>query len=288
MISPKSKIHLVECPRDAMQGWKNFIPTEKKVSYINKLLQVGFDTIDFGSFVSPKAIPQMADTKEVLSKLTMVDNKTKLLAIVANLRGAQEAAEFEKISYLGFPFSISPTFQLRNTNSSIEKSIHTVKEIIAICDKNKKELVVYISMAFGNPYGDDYSEEIVLQWIDKLVGEGIKIISLADTVGMATPSQVASIVKKVIVAFPNIETGVHLHSTHAFWQQKLDAALKNGCKRFDGALKGIGGCPMASDKLVGNMDSELMIEYFRNLGYLKDLNMESLAASGNIASEIFI
>ncbi len=283
-----SKIHLIECPRDAMQGWKNFIPTEKKISYINKLLEVGFDTIDFGSFVSPKAIPQMADTKEVISQLSTVNNKTKLLAIVANVRGAIEAAEFEKISYMGFPFSISPTFQLRNTNSSIQQSMETVKEIKSICDKNKKEPVVYISMAFGNPYGDVYDEEIVLQWIDKLVGEGIKIISLADTVGMATPLQIASVVKKVIATFPNIETGVHLHSTTLLWQQKLDAALENGCTRFDGTLKGIGGCPMADDKLVGNMDSELMIEYFRNLGYLEDLNMDALTECSNLASEIFV
>ncbi len=283
-----SKIHLIECPRDAMQGWKNFIPTEKKISYINKLQEVGFDTIDFGSFVSPKAIPQMADTKKVISQLSTVNNKTKLLAIVANVRGAMEASKFEKISYLGFPFSISPTFQLRNTNSSIEQSMGTVKEIKAICNKNKKEPVVYISMAFGNPYRDMYNEEIVLQWVDKLVGEGVKIISLADTVGMATPLQIASVVKKVIATFPNVETGVHLHSTNNYWQQKLDAALENGCTRFDGALKGIGGCPMANDELVGNMDSELMIEYFRNLGYLEDLNMDALAECSNLASEIFI
>lgn len=283
-----NQIKIIECPRDAMQGWKNFIPTEKKVSYINKLLEVGFDTIDFGSFVSPKAIPQMADTKQVISQLAMANNKTKLLAIVANVRGAMEAAEFQMISYLGFPFSISPTFQLRNTNSGIEHSMDTVKEIKVICNKSKKEPVVYISMAFGNPYGDNYNEEIVLQWIDKLVGEGIKIISLADTVGVATPKQISSVVKKVIAGFPNIETGVHLHSTNALWQQKLDAALENGCTRFDGALKGIGGCPMADDELVGNMDSELMIAYFRSLGYLKNFNMKALAECSNLASEIFL
>ncbi|MEP6583477.1 MAG: hydroxymethylglutaryl-CoA lyase [Ginsengibacter sp.] len=284
----KSKIHLIECPRDAMQGWKHFISTEKKITYINKLLKVGFDTLDFGSFVSAKAIPQMADTKEVITQLSIENSKTKLLAIVANVRGATEAAEFETISYLGFPFSISPTFQLRNTNSSIEQSLGIVKEIKTICDKNKKKAIVYISMAFGNPYGDDYKEEIVLQLIDKLVGEGIEIISLADTVGVASPAQVSSLVKKVIEAFPGIETGVHLHSTSSLWQQKLDAALEQGCTRFDGALKGIGGCPMANDELVGNMDSELMIPYFRSLGYLQNLDMNALAECSRFASEIFI
>ena len=288
MINSNSKIHLVECPRDAMQGWKNFIATEKKIGYINQLLKVGFDTIDFGSFVSPKAIPQMADTKQVISNLELTNSKTKLLAIIANVRGAKDAARFEKISYLGFPFSVSPTFQLRNTNSTIEQSLDTVKEIKEICDKNTKESVVYISMAFGNPYGDDYDEDIVLQWIDKLAGEGIKIISLADTVGLATPKQIASVVSKVISAFPGIETGVHLHSTNINWQQKIDAALEQGCMRFDGALKGIGGCPMADDELVGNMDSELMIPYFKELGYSNEIDANALAESIRLASEIFI
>ncbi|MEP6927734.1 MAG: hydroxymethylglutaryl-CoA lyase [Ginsengibacter sp.] len=281
-------IQLVECPRDAMQGWKNFITTEKKIAYINQLLQVGFNTIDFGSFVSPKAIPQMADTKEVISQLSIDNTRTKLLAIIANVRGAREASVYDTISYLGFPFSISPTFQMRNTNSTIEASLETVKEIKNICDKNKKELVVYISMAFGNPYGDDYDEDIVLQWIDKLVGEGIKIISLADTVGIAKPSQISSVTAKVISAFSEIETGVHLHSTNINWQQKIDAALEQGCRRFDGALKGIGGCPMADDELVGNMDSELMIPYFKQLGYLKEINADALTESLRLASEIFI
>lgn len=287
MLQPVSEIHLVECPRDAMQGWKNFIPTEKKIQYINKLLEVGFHTIDFGSFVSPKAIPQMANTKQVIGQLSLVNSNTKLLAIVANTRGALEAAEFEKISYLGFPFSISSTFQMRNTNSTIEASLKTVKEIKKICDENKKRAVIYISMAFGNPYGDEYDEDIALQWINKLVREGIEIISLADTVGMSTPAQIASLVPKVINAFPSIETGVHLHSTNTIWEQKLEAALENGCKRFDGALKGIGGCPMADDELVGNMDSELMISYFKNKGFLKDLNLQALAECSILASEIF-
>ena len=282
------EIKLVECPRDAMQGWKTFIPTEKKIEYINQLLQVGFDTIDFGSFVSAKTIPQMADTKEVITQLSTKNNSTKLLSIIANVRGALDAAEFEKISYLGFPFSISATFQMRNTNSTIEQSLENVKEIKNICDKNNKELVVYISMAFGNPYGDEYNENIVLEWISKIVGEGIKIISLSDTVGLAVPAQISSVVKKVITKFPEIETGVHLHSTSTNWKQKIDAALHNGCLRFDGALKGFGGCPMAEDELVGNMNTELMIPYFKQSGLLKNINEEALAKAGEMASQIFV
>lgn len=288
MINPNTKIHLIECPRDSMQGWKNFIPTQKKIEYINQLLKVGFDTIDFGSFVSPKAIPQMADTKEVISQLSIVNNKTKLLAIIANVRGAMEASVYDAITYLGFPFSISPTFQMRNTNSTIEQSLQSVKEIKNICEKNKKEPVVYISMAFGNPYKDEYHEDIVLKWIDKLVGEGIRIISLADTVGIAEPSQVASVTHKVINAFPQIEMGVHLHSTNVNWRQKIDAALEQGCMRFDGALNGIGGCPMAGDELVGNMNSALMIQYFKELGYCKEIDADSLAQSIKLAEEIFV
>ena len=211
-----------------------------------------------------------------------------MLAIIANVRGAEEAAEFDTIHYLGFPFSISPTFQMRNTNSTIEQSFNHVKEIKSICDRSKKELVIYISMAFGNPYNDDYNEDIVLEWTNKLVGEGIGIISLADTVGIAQPSQVLSVTKKVIEAFPQTEIGVHLHSTNKNWKQKIDAALQAGCKRFDGALKGIGGCPMANDELVGNMDSELMISYFKELGYCKEIEMEALAESIKLAEEIFI
>jgi hydroxymethylglutaryl-CoA lyase len=282
------QIKLIECPRDAMQGWKRFIPAEKKIAYINQLLKVGFDTIDFGSFVSPKAIPQMADTKEVVEKLNVENTKTKLLAIIANTRGAQNAVPFGNISYLGFPFSISPTFQMRNSNSTIEESLERVKEIKGVCDKNNKELVVYISMAFGNPYGNEYNENIVLDWINKLVGEGIQIISLADTVGLAQPSQVASLVKKTISAFPEIETGVHLHSTNFNWKEKIDAALENGCNRFDGALKGIGGCPMANDELVGNMNSELMIPYFKQLGFLQNINEDELLKAEEMAAHIFI
>ena len=282
------QLKLIECPRDAMQGWKTLIPTKKKIEYINQLLKVGFDSIDFGSFVSPKAVPQMADTKEVIKELDVKNSHSKLLAIIANVRGAEEAAGFEKIHYLGFPFSVSPTFQMRNANSTIEESLERVKEIKRICDINEKELVVYISMTFGNPYGDDYSENIVLDWINKLVGEGIQIISLSDTVGMADASQVASIVNKVISRFPDLETGVHLHSTSFNWQQKIDAALQNGCLRFDGALKGFGGCPFAEDELVGNINTELMIPYFNQLGYLKNINESELLKASQMASEIFI
>lgn len=281
-------LKLIECPRDAMQGWKSFIPTEKKILYINQLLKVGFDTIDFGSFVSEKTIPQMRDTKQVVEQLDTKNSVSKLLAIIANVRGAMDAVEFEKITYLGFPFSISPTFQMRNTNSTIEESLERVKEIKNICDRNNKELVVYISMAFGNPYGDVYNENLVLNWIEKVVGEGIQIISLSDTVGLAHASQISSLVKKVISKFPEIETGVHLHSTNMNWKQKVDAALQNGCLRFDGALKGIGGCPMANDELVGNMNSEIMIPYFKELGFLKNLDEAELKKAGELASKIFI
>lgn len=284
----KKQIHLVECPRDAMQGWRSFIPTIKKIEYINALLKVGFDTIDFGSFVSAKAIPQMADTAEVVKALELHQSKSKLLAIVANLRGAQEAVNYEQINCLGFPFSISPTFQLRNTNSSIEASFKTVEAIQELCIKNKKQLVIYISMGFGNPYGDAYSEDIVMQWVDKIVNAGINIVSVADTVGLATPVQISSIVQPLIEAYPSIEIGVHLHSTAANWQQKIDAALVAGCVRFDGAIKGIGGCPMAGDELVGNMDTTLMIPYFKQLNMLDHIDEVELAHCIQLASEIFV
>lgn len=283
-----SELKLIECPRDAMQGWKNFIPTKQKIAFINQLLKVGFDTIDFGSFVSPRMIPQMADTREVIAGLEIENSVSKLLCIIANVRGAERAVAFDKISYLGFPFSVSPTFQQRNANSTVPESLERVKEIKRLCDLNGKELVVYISMAFGNPYADEYSEEIVLEWIKKLVDEGVTIISLSDTVGVANPEQIASLVQKVIADFPGIETGVHLHSTRTNWKEKIDAALKNGCLRFDGALKGIGGCPMAKDELVGNMDSELMIPYFESLGYLKRFDNEALKEASQIASRIFV
>jgi len=281
-------IKLIECPRDAMQGWAHFIPTEKKIAYINALLKVGFDTIDFGSFVSPKAIPQMADTKEVIGHLQLANSNSKLLAIIANERGALDAVVHDEITYLGFPFSVSETFQQRNTNSGIQESLGRVEEIQNLCIKNKKQLVVYISMGFGNTYGDVYNEEIVFSWVNKLVSMDIKIISLADTVGLATAAQVKSITKYLVDSLPGTEIGVHLHSTAVNWKEKVDAALAAGCKRFDGALKGIGGCPMADDELVGNMDTELMIPYFKELNLLDNLDMDALSACSKIASTIFI
>ena len=287
-MTGKETIKLIECPRDAMQGWKTFIPTEKKIEYINSLLKVGFDTIDFGSFVSPKAIPQMADTAEVLRNLELENSRSKLLAIVANLRGAEEASVYDAISYLGFPFSVSETFQQRNTNSSIQQSLERVEEMQNLCIKTGKKLVLYISMGFGNPYGDPYSEEIVFEWVNKIVALDIEIISLADTVGIATEEQVYDMTSYLVESLPGIEIGVHLHSTPDNWKEKLEAAVKAGCKRFDGALKGIGGCPMADDELVGNMNSELMIRYFKEEGMLPVLNEEALKESLRLASEIFI
>ena len=287
-INSGNMIKLIECPRDAMQGWKNFIPTEKKIHYINSLLKVGFDTIDFGSFVSAKAIPQMADTAEVVASLESGAGTTKLLAIVANLRGAEEAAVFDQITYLGFPFSVSETFQQRNTNSSIDESLKRVEEIQHLCTDRKKKLVIYISMAFGNPYDDLYDADIVFNWVEKLVELDIEIISLADTVGIATPGQVYDMTSYLVESLPTTEIGVHLHSTFENWHQKLDAAVKAGCKRFDGALKGIGGCPMANDELVGNMNTEWMIDYFENHGINAGLDKNALQESLRIAEEIFI
>lgn len=282
------KVKIIECPRDAMQGWPHFIPTDKKIAYLQFLLKVGFDTIDFGSFVSPKAIPQMADTKEVLNNIDKTVSSSKLLAIIANTRGAEEAVQYEAIDYLGFPFSVSETFQQRNANSSIADAFIKVNEIQNLCLKNNKSLVVYISMGFGNPYGDEYNEEIVFNWVDKLVGLDINVISLADTVGVATADQVEEITKHLIHALPNIEIGVHLHSTADNWKSKVDAALRAGCKRFDGALKGIGGCPMAGNDLVGNMNTELMLPYFKSLNLLNDINEAALQESLRQATEIFV
>ena len=281
-------IQLVECPRDAMQGWAHPIPTIKKIEYINALLEVGFHTIDFGSFVSPKAIPQMADTKEVIKGLQIAKSRSKLLAIVANLRGAQEAVCYDEISYLGFPFSISETFQQRNTSSSIEESLERVEDIQDLCLKNGKELVIYLSMGFGNPYGDPYNEEILLKWAAEMVSLGIGIISLADTVGVATPEQISYALQTLIPQYPGATIGVHLHSTSTNWQQKLEAAIKSGCRRIDSALKGIGGCPMAGDDLVGNMNTESIITYLEEQNQLNDINKEALQKGLHLASAIFI
>lgn len=281
-------IKLIECPRDAMQGWKSIIPTDKKIQYINSLLKVGFHTLDFGSFVSPKAIPQMADTGEVISKLDLGNTDTKLLAIIANYRGAEIAASYNTISYLGYPFSVSETFQIRNTNSTIKESLGRVEAIQELCIKKEKQLVVYISMGFGNPYGDPYDEEVVFEWVNKLVGMDIGIISLADTVGLATPQQVYDMTSYLVESLPGTEIGVHLHSTPHNWKEKLDAAVKAGCKRFDGALKGIGGCPMADDELVGNMNTESMISYFEEKDLLQNLNKDALTECLHMATEMFV
>ena len=283
-----SFVKLVECPRDAMQGWSSFIPTEKKIAYLNALMQVGFDTLDFGSFVSAKAIPQMADTKLVIDKISPGGSQTKLLAIVANTRGAAEAAAYSPIQDLGYPFSISETFQKRNTNASIATSLMTVQDMLEICRQKGKRLVVYISMAFGNPYGDPWTPEIALGWIRKLVLMGVQVISLADTVGLATGEQVYSLTKILVEEFPGIESGVHLHSRRENSLEKLDAAFSAGCRRFDGALMGIGGCPMAGDDLVGNMDSLLMVNYFKKKNVLTVLNEAALNKSTAMASEIFL
>lgn len=281
-------VQLIECPRDAMQGWKTIIPTPKKIEYLNALLKVGFHTLDFGSFVSPKAMPQMSDTQTVLKKLDIADTATKLLAIVANVRGGEEAAAYKEITYLGYPFSISPTFQKRNTNSTIEESLHTVDELNNICIKSNKQLVIYISMGFGNPYGDAYNEDILHKWITEIIKRDINIISLADTVGVATPIQIQQALTPLIPQFPEIQFGVHLHSSAENWRPKIEAAFEAGCKRFDGALKGIGGCPMANDKLVGNMNTEWMIDYFTEQACLPLLNYEALQRSIAIANEIFV
>jgi hydroxymethylglutaryl-CoA lyase len=281
-------VTLVECPRDAMQGWPHLIPTERKIDYLNALLKVGFDTLDFGSFVSPKAIPQMADTAEVLAGLHTEGSATRLLAIVANFRGAEQAAGYEAVSFLGFPFSVSETFQLRNTNKTIEGSFATVEEMQDLCAKTEKELVVYLSMGFGNPYGDPWSEEVVYEWAAALSRLGVRTLSLADTVGLATPEQVFSVTDYLIRQLPGHTIGVHLHSTAHNRKAKIDAAIQAGCRRFDGALKGIGGCPMAGDELVGNMDTEWMIAHFRRLQLLPALDEEALQEAGRLATEIFV
>ncbi|AFK05160.1 pyruvate carboxyltransferase [Emticicia oligotrophica DSM 17448] len=253
-------IQLIECPRDAIQGLHDIISTEKKAKYLNLLLESQlFSTIDFGSFVSPKAIPQMADTKQVLGKLKLNHSSSKLLAIIANERGATEAAAFEEITYLGYPFSISETFQLRNTNASIVESLERVKGIQEITEKANKELVIYISMGFGNPYGDEWNAEIAIQWVDELQKLDIKIFSLSDTVGVGTPETINYLFNHLIPSYPNLEFGAHLHTTPQTWYEKINAAYQGGCRRFDGAILGYGGCPMAADELVGNMDTENLL-----------------------------
>ncbi|WP_029288121.1 hydroxymethylglutaryl-CoA lyase [Pedobacter sp. R20-19] len=279
-------IKLVECPRDAMQGLHSFIPTELKLSYLNTLLQVGFDTLDFGSFVSPKAIPQMADTEQVLENLDLSFTSTKLLAIVANLRGVESAVKHKAIDYLGFPFSISETFQQRNTNSSILQSLNTVEDMLALCAINNKKAVVYLSMGFGNPYGDEWNYEIVEKWADVLVDKGVEILSLADTVGISTPEKINHILPKLISRYSQTEIGIHLHSTPTERFEKIEAAYNSGVKRIDSALKGFGGCPMAADDLTGNLATEEVIGFLNSKGENLNLNMdkwdEAMVLSGKI------
>lgn len=280
-------LKLIECPRDAMQGIHEFIPTEKKVAYINQLLKVGFDTIDFGSFVSPKAIPQMADTAAVLAQLDLTNTKSKLLAIVANTRGALDAAEYEEISYLGYPFSISETFQQRNTNASIQESLKRVEEIQDICVRNNKQLVVYISMAFGNPYGDEWNSDIAIAWTEKLYNLGIRIIALSDTIGVSNKENIAYMFSNLIPAFKDVEFGAHLHTTPDSWKEKIEAAYNAGCRRFDGAIKGYGGCPMAADKLTGNMPTENMISYFEEKNIKTNIDITAFSESVKLAAQTF-
>lgn len=281
------KIKLIECPRDAMQGIKTFIPTEKKVQYLQALLRCGFDTIDFGSFVSPKAIPQMTDTAGVLSNLDLSNTKSKLLAIVANTRGAKDASVHQEIDYLGYPFSISENFQMRNTHKTIAESVVILNEILEIATRTNKEVVAYLSMGFGNPYGDPWNVEIVGEWTEKLSKMGVKILSLSDTVGTSTPEIIDYLFANLIPEYPEIEFGAHLHTTPAKWHEKIDAAYKAGCRRFDGAIQGFGGCPMAKDELTGNMPSEKMLSYFNSKKVDANIKMTSFESAYNEASKIF-
>ena len=280
-------VKIIECPRDAMQGIKMFIPTEKKITYIQSLLRVGFDTIDFGSFVSPKAIPQMQDTAEVLAGLDLSQNKSKLLAIVANTKGAETASQYKEIQYLGFPFSISENFQMRNTHKTIAESIVTLQEILEIANTSNKEVVAYLSMGFGNPYGDPWNVEIVGEWTEKLAQMGVKILSLSDTVGSSTPEIINYLFSNLIPKYPTIEFGAHLHTTPDKWHEKVDSAYKAGCRRFDGAIKGFGGCPMAKDDLTGNMPTEKMLSYFTAEKVNTNTNILSFESSYNEAKKIF-
>jgi hydroxymethylglutaryl-CoA lyase len=280
-------IKIIECPRDAMQGIKPFIPTEKKVAYIQSLLRVGFDSIDFGSFVSPKAIPQMRDTAEVLARLDLSQTRSKLLAIIANTKGATLAAVHPEIRYLGFPFSISENFQMRNTHKTIAESLITLQEILEIAEKSGKEVVAYLSMGFGNPYGDPWNVEIVGEWTQKLATMGVKILSLSDTVGSSTPDVISYLFSNLIPQYPEIEFGAHLHTTPDKWFEKIDAAYKAGCRRFDGAIQGFGGCPMATDDLTGNMPTEKLLSYFTTQKELTNMSPMSFESAYNEASKLF-
>jgi hydroxymethylglutaryl-CoA lyase len=281
-------VKIIECPRDAMQGIKDWIPTEKKVQYIQSLLRCGFDTIDFGSFVSPKAIPQMQDTAAVLAKLDLSETRSKLLAIVANLRGAEEAVQFPEINYLGYPFSISENFQMRNTHKTISQSMELLEEILNLAQKNGKEVVTYLSMGFGNPYGDPWNVEIVSNWAEKLSIMGVSILSLSDTVGSSTPDVITYLFSNLIPMYPDIEFGAHLHTTPDRWFEKVDAAFQSGCHRFDGAIQGFGGCPMAKDELTGNMPTEKLLSYFTAEKVITNIQPMSFESAHNEASKIFL
>ena len=281
------KVKIIECPRDAMQGIKDFIPTEEKVKYIQALLGCGFDTIDFGSFVSPRAIPQMVNTAEVLSLLDLSKTESKLLAIVANVRGAENACIHDEIQYLGYPFSISENFQMRNTHKTIEQSVETLKEILQIANAKNKEVVTYISMGFGNPYGDPWNVEIVGEWTEKLAEMGARILSLSDTVGTSTPENITYLFSNLIPKYSEIEFGAHLHTTPTKWHEKVNAAYKSGCRRFDGAVQGFGGCPMAKDELTGNMPTEKMLSYFTTEKVTTNVNWMSFEAAFNKATALF-
>ncbi len=281
------KVKLIECPRDAMQGIKAFIPTHKKAQYIQSLLGCGFDTIDFGSFVSPRAIPQMVDTAEVLARLDLSKTQSKLLAIVANVRGAQDASEHPEIRYLGYPFSISENFQMRNTHKTIAESVDILRKILEIAHASNQEVVTYISMGFGNPYGDPWDVDIVGEWTEKLAGMGVKILSLSDTVGTSTSKNIDYLFSHLIPEYPKIEFGAHLHTTPARWHEKVDAAYKAGCRRFDGAVQGFGGCPMAKDELTGNMPTEKMLSYFTSKKADTGVNWMVFEAAHNKATDLF-
>lgn len=283
-----SELKIIECPRDAMQSWANHIPVEKKIEYINQLLKVGFDTIDFASFVSHKLIPQMADSEEVSEKVNTTTSSTKLLAIVANRRGAEEAFRHPKIYYLGYPYAVSPTFQKRNANKTLRESLDDIKYMYDLCRANGRELVIYLSMAFGNPYGDEWSESIVARAAAQVSSIGIHTISLADTVGLATAGEIEKLVKTIVRLFPENEIGVHLHSRLEHWKDKLNAAHDNGCFRFDGAINGYGGCPMAEDELVGNMNTGLMVRYFKEKGYHQNIDMDELRKAEELADGVFL
>ncbi|MGM0636549.1 MAG: hydroxymethylglutaryl-CoA lyase [Bacteroidota bacterium] len=281
------KVKLIECPRDAMQGIKPFIPTDKKISYIQSLLNCGFDTIDFGSFVSPKAIPQMKDTAEVLNKLDLSTTSSKLLAIVANLRGAKDACQFDEIEYLGYPFSISENFQMRNTHKSISESVEVLKSILEIANQHNKSVVAYLSMGFGNPYGDPWNVDIVGEWTEKLAAMGVEILSLSDTIGSSDKETIEYLFSNLIPKYPEVEFGAHLHTTPHQWHEKVAAAYESGCRRFDGAIQGFGGCPMAKDELTGNMPTEKMLSYLNSQHIENGIKMGSFEAAFNQASQLF-